>query len=140
MGTEQTRWGASSKRSRSSKRPRVEGPLVAQELPDSLPPCLAPEEEREDIIHKPGHPVVTTISVERQLKVQYVQPPFEAMVRPMVDEQYHGPGTVPDIAMPDVSQHSLMEAREVAVGEPLEYQRKIETLDKAKLVVETGRR
>lgn len=33
---------------------QVEGPLVAQELPDREPPCVGPEEESADVIHKAG--------------------------------------------------------------------------------------
>lgn len=46
---------------------------------------------------------------------------------------------MPDITVPEVSQHSRMEARAVAVEETMEDQRRNETLNKAKAAIETGR-
>lgn len=86
-----------------------------------------------------GEPVMAGVDEENGIAVEDAWPPFEDMARGLDEDKDQKADPSLDIAAPDVSQHSLMEAREAAIGKEQATQEQINTVQKAKEAIVTGR-
>lgn len=66
-------------------------------------------------------------------------PPYEAMAKWLDEDPDHEAEPILDLPYPEVSQHSLMESRASAVGDPVQAKEQKGMLADAKEAIESGR-